>query len=529
MISSALLVLASLLSADDTPVKLPNCGVMAAFSLLHASGSTVALTEVKQRFAAPDDNVASLLEVRRVLDACGRVTRAVKYKDHRLSQVPLPAILHFEPRKWSGTDEAGHYVTVLEIRDNTVVLLDWSKLIPDRIGNLAEIEAAWDGTAIILEDGWNFSQWAMLAGVLAFVAYITLRVRRDSMPRTLSSVIFAGLVILPFGCGRPATAVAPTSSPVTCSQPFVKLGEIRPGKLATVIFGLTVATDTKMPVVIKRVDSSCGCTTVSNDLIGKPLEPGSTHELGINIRPEGDGSGAPVTRILTVETDPPSVPPLTLAVQYTLRIPLVISKAELIAESRPNAIPLVEFQITARRSPDDVTIAIQRDQSSLGPFQIDDIRVETELVDRGLSLSGKLAIDRTTVRLRCAARSEYGEERGSILLTFSDGTSQTVPWRIRLTHPFRPQFPHYFLGSVKPGQPFRQIVRVIKHAEHAVEVKSLIAAPTGVGSKMLNDHEMEITGVAPQAAGRFEGHVEVSFAEPNVPNVRIPFAGVVSP
>ena len=198
-------------------------------------------------------------------------------------------------------------------------------------------------------------------------------------------------------------------------------------------------------------------------------------------------------------------------------------------ECRQYTIPLVEFQITARRSPDDVTIAIQRDRSSFGPFQIDDIRVETELVARGLSESGKLAIDRTTVRLRSTPRAQYGEERGTMLLAFSDGTTQAVPWRIRLVHPLRPRFPHYFLGSVKPGQPFRQVVRLIRAADHSVEVKSVVAMPTGMSSKMLSDHELEITGRAPQAAGRFEGHVEMSFAETHIPMVRVPFAGVVNP
>ena len=528
---SMLLVFASLLSTDDVPVKLPNCGVMAAFSLLHASGAPASLEDVKRQFPDPDHKVASMLEVRRALDACGRPTWAVKYTDHRLSRVPLPAILHFDHHQWSGIDDVGHYVTILELRENSVVLLDWSKLIPDRLGNLTEIEAAWDGTAIILDDGWNVWRWALLLSPLAVAALIglALRVRPVRRTRTLVSVIVAGLAILPFGCGRSAPAVASNSSPVTCSQPFVKLGEIRAGKMATANFALTVATDLKAPVSIRRVQSSCGCTTVTNDLIGKPLKPGSVHKLEVNIRPSGDGSGAPVTQILTVETDPPSVPPLTLAAQYTLRIPLVISKAELIAETQPNAIPLVEFQITARRSPDDVTIAIQRDRSSFGPFQIDDIRVETELVDRGLSESGKLAMDRTTVRLRSTPRAQYGEERGTMLLAFSDGTTQAVPWRIRLVHPLRPRFPHYFLGSVKPGQPFRQVVRLIRTADHSVEVKSVVAMPTGMSSKMLSDHELEITGHAPQSPGRFEGHVEVSFAETHIPTVRVPFAGVVTP
>ena len=526
-----LLVFGSLLSTNDVPVKLPNCGVMAAFSLLHASGSPASLEDVKRQFSAPNEKVASMLEVRRAIDAFGRPTRAVKYASHRLSQVPLPAIFHFEHNKWSGTDDVGHYVTILELRENSVVLLDWSKLSPNRLGNLAEIEAAWDGAAIILDEGWNMGRWAMWLSPLAVavLVYLTWRVRRVRPTHTLVSLLVAGSAVLSLGCGRSATAVTTTSSPITCSQPFVKLGEIRAGNMATVNFALTVAADQKAPVIIRQVKSTCGCTTVTNDLIGKPLEPGSVHKLEIKIRPSGDGSGAPVTRIITVETDPPSVPPLTLAAQYSLRVPLVISKAELIADTQPNQIPFVEFQITARRSPDDVTIAIQRDRSSLDPFQIDDIRVETELVDRGVAESGKLAIDRTTVRLRSTARSAYGEERGTILLSFSDGTTQAVPWRIRLRHPLRAQFPHYFLGSVKPGQPFRQVVRLLRSTDKSVDVKSVMANLAGTSSKMLSDHELEITGHAPQTAGRFEGHVELSFAETDIPTVRVPFAGVVAP
>ena len=315
--------------------------------------------------------------------------------------------------------------------------------------------------------------------------------------------------------------------PITCETPLVNLGHVDGSQLLETSFELVVSA--KHPVTIKSITKACGCTTVAEDLIGRALAPESKHTLRVTVRPDGDEGEGPIVRVITLMTDASTSTPVTVAVQYQRRSRPRISVSEVLVETTPQRLASVTIHVTHRRNVSDSPIRVVSDSINSKDFSLIDLKFKSEVVDRGPAPSaGKLAIDRTEIRLMQRELHDFGDHRGVMQIGFADKSVQTISTRISVPHPFRPLVPHMFLGQQKPGQTILNKVRIRRSSDFNAQVREIKSTIATIHGKINSDDEIEISGSAPETGGRWKGELRVHFDDPSVQAVEIPISGIVS-
>lgn len=77
------------------------------------------------------------------------------------------------------------------------------------------------------------------------------------------------------------TSASPSIAAALIFEPAsMQLGEVEWGAAVKHSLVLSLSSQNKEPVVISRVESSCGCTVIQEELVGRTLWPGESVELG---------------------------------------------------------------------------------------------------------------------------------------------------------------------------------------------------------------------------------------------------------
>ena len=528
------LALAGLVSVQDPndaidAMVVPNCAVTAVFTIVRLEGIQTPLSDVASRFPERESETYSIAVVRKVLHSFGIKTAAIHVSPKDLKHVNSPAILYFAPGRWPRTENTGHFVALIRQDAETATVADWNRFSPESQLPRVALEQAWSGTVIILDrhQPSSLPQLFAVAAIAVFAWGCWLGADGKCVrPVILILVVlwcFAG-----FGCTHSVSVPTPNQNPpITCETPLVNLGHVDGSQLLETSFELVVSA--KHPVTIKSITKACGCTTVAEDLIGRALAPESKHTLRVTVRPDGDEGQGPIVRVITLMTDSSTSTPVTVAVQYQRRSRPRISVSEVLVETTPQRLASVTIHVTHRRNVSDSPIRVVSDSINSKDFSLIDLKFKTEVVDRGPTPSaGKLAIDRTEIRLMQRELRNFGDHRGVMQIGFADKSVQTISTRISVPHPFRPLVPHMFLGQQKPGQTILNKVRIRRSSNFNAQVREIESTIATIHGKLNSDDEIEISGSAPETGGRWKGELRVHFDDPSVQAVEIPFSGIVS-
>lgn len=508
----------------------PGCGELAVYSLLRATGSTVSLSEVSRElrsYSGFDRDAASIQELRQSLLTFGCPTDAVRFRPSDLRRVPSPSILYFREGRWDARFSTGHFVLFLGMHESgRVELADWSQ-IDLGVRVLADAEQTiqrWDGEAIILHKTNSSATSAVGLTVLALIAFVAfVRERSRATRENALRLAFVGWPIL-FSSGCDSTKpVQATPSPVLhFDQPVRDLGNTKE-RSALVRFPFRVG---EQPLTITGTGKTCQCLVPDQTVLNQRLEPGSQHEFSVQIDLAGV-PGAPVVRTISVITEPVSPVPIVLAIRFRPIGQPVLSTKDLLISSKPEQPAQGEISLIHHRGAADTPISVVREQCRLEGFRITDVKRATDVVKSKIpGQMTEVTIDTTRIGLVGMATLSYGEHRQWQELVLSDGTRQRFQTIVRVSHPFTMLSPRAFVGSVKPGATWKTRLPV-RHDRSLCEFVASRSERSDVRVEYADDVVM-LTGVAPGTAGRFTGSVTLSFRPKTIPEIQIPFSGLVT-
>ncbi len=516
-------------AADMEGTAIPGCGETAAFSLLRLQGTDVVLSKVSESFRQRNPRFefrrVSIRELRDVVEGFGVRTTAVRWPANRLEQLPTPSILYFRPKRWAvnPSSDTGHFITVSGIEEGQVSAFDWAPIStnPELRLPLEVVRSAWDGDAIILEGKGNAADWiwpCLIAGVV--VVLLSVIWRRSARDATVALLVVG--TCLNCGCSRTAPSPVVTEPLLVFADAAKSLGLVSGDRPIEVRFAFQVRK--QGPVTIREVSKSCGCTTINSELVGRSLEAGSSHELVLQLNPNGTAARAEVSTV-TLKTEPASAAPIILALSYRCRSAPRVSVSEVFIESNLQQPSKTEFEITYHRAPGDLKAELKLAESDFGEFQTEKVVSKTEDFHVHDDVNQKLLIDMTTVQLRSNRTYDYGVHRSQMTLAFEGHPKQTLPVVVRVLHPFRPQFSRVFCGPLKVGQTWTKDIPIQRGAED-LKVQSIDCEPAWIHSK-LSGRKLAVSVLAPEKTGRFEGRITVRFEGDNPPAVTIPISGTV--
>lgn len=512
--------------------RLPGCAEMACYSLLQLSGTDVQLTEVTERFRqrVPDfnPNRISIHQLRNITSSFGVETDAIRVSPQKLSDLPLPCIIYFRPRRWrhDESEMTGHFLTVAHVNEETVRAFDWDSVTPDPVLTLPMdfIKDRWDGEVIILRR-YSIVNRALLVVILIFTTVAAARrLRKKQFASPLVSLLLYGAIVFSStaGCGQQNIAGTTESMPIRFTAPTVNLGVVRgPGRLE-VKFPFTVWDNG--PAQIVQVSKSCNCTAINEDLIDQELEPGSSHEFIVGLIPTGTPARSEV-RTIQVVTDPPANPPIHIAIIYRLLGQPVISVEELTANGDIGQVIEADFEITYHRAKSDRPITLLNSKCDWGDFTPVDIKHVTEEFELQSDALGKIVTDRTKIHLRHNPSPVCGDFRSLLTLRFDDQSSKDLAAVVRIEHPFRLLVKRGYCGRCAAGE--RWAISIPYRWDRKGGTVDRIECSVPDSSAELTPTAILMTGMAPKTAGRFEGDLKISFRETALPPLTVPMSGLV--
>ncbi len=519
---------------------LPSCGIMSAFGMLRMLSRDIVLSDVEHEFrkCSPDPLLSevSIREMRVTLSAFAMKTDAIRYSTPRQAQIPCPAVLFFQKGRWT-TEGKGHFLLLAELNNEHAHIVDWWSGGPiDRIVPRDDLLSRWGGEAIVVQGSWPAASYSRSAiwiwvGILALVAFVILQHRvlhhSPSIPGNwMRSVPPAGLMaisLLSFsGCGTSAVPSNNVEPMLRFTQPVANLGNVD-GPRVDHAFEFTVW-ETE-PVTITKVESSCGCTTVGDELIGQELAPGSHHTLTVTVRV--DAGGVKEARLITVRTKPATPTPIIVVMEYKSRETPLPTPSQIQLLVHPGAIATTELRLVHRRAEKDSQILVDRSKSEGNLFTLDKLSIVTEkVIDPGSNK--EITEDTTTLVLKMKSALGYGTHEGQFVVSFRDGSSKTVPTFVLIPLPLRPKLKRIFAGKLAAGESWKSTIRCDTTGPHTVPVAAVRCTDENVHASLSKDDwSLHVEGVAPEKSGRFSGEITIEFSNETIPNLVIPYAGVV--
>ena len=529
--------LTSTIDESDRATPIPGCGVASTYSLLRCRGLDVTLQQVTECFRAAnptfESSAVSIADVRCALDSFGVQTRAERIQSSALTSLPTPCILFIRPGRWPRSPSGvriGHFVTLVRFVEDRAVLLDWSGTSVEAAIHLptAELAKHWDGEVILTQEPWlaraalaiGFTLVACQLAFWRFTKSRTIQAAARSEPSVTALVVIA---LCCTGCGSAPPPAKVTTPTLVFDEPLWRAGRVPSGRMIERKFRFRVWD--RNPIKISQVITSCGCTNVSQDIVGKELPPGSEHELSVIVRP--DTEGRTETQMIKILTDPASAVPLAVGVQYQRQDSPRLSVSRVISRALPGSIPEAQLIVTYRRGPTDSQVPVDRSKCASTHFDVVDVIESSEVVLLNPTSQDKVAVDSTTVKLRGRQPWSYGRHPGTLQLAFGDGSIQTLPTEIQIPHPCQPQLPRVFCGVLEPGQSWTVSIPYVRDSSVAFEVASIRPSDETVQAKILPDR-FEVSGRAPQTPGRFASELIVTFHPESIPPLKLPVTGVVS-
>jgi len=342
----------------------------------------------------------------------------------------------------------------------------------------------------------------------------------------LARVSLAVNVIVWSGCVKKDS---PVSEVLHILRPHVDLGVFRvgiDGERPTHTFAFTVRGTS--PVRIKSIETDCGaCSSPARELIGKELEPGSTHMLTLQM--DVDHRAGPCRQMALITTDPPSRTPLVVSLAAFIVQPPVVSPSPLVVDSVFGELPECVVDIYRLRDASSRPLRLNEEASEFPSFVL--VERSSDSGERPLLRSAERSPvqDRLTMRFKAATRLPIGEHRLEFRFAWRDDAAPSVlAVLVRVHHPVRPQVERVFFGQLRPAE--QRAVRLwLQHtSQERPNVRTVMSDLDFVHSS-INEvgDELVLKVRAPTGAGRFAGTVTISFENGSIPPLNLPVSGVV--
>lgn len=510
-----------------------NCGTAAAWSMLTALNVEVTPDAVQERVDtfSKTDEFTTLLELRRIINCFGVELESRRFRPSDLALLPSPAVLLLKDQ--NRADTTGHFVTLLRHDLNTVVIADWKRGVGIYVVRVPcdIIVRDWTGVALIANSDSTHPQTAWLVLMALVTVGIVSRtlwkhgIRPPSMDQTgpkFGGILVAATVCLSVLCGCSQT---PQSTPkvfLRFENPSLQLGRQEVGQRLSCRFPFRVEYGGK--VRIKSLTSSCGCTNVTNDIVGRELSAGQAAEIVLEYTVPGiPGAQSAFARL---ETEPASPFPIVIAIHCEPKLAPVSSVKTLQIEGRVFQPVSGKLVFTHRRGIREPALQLDRRQSQLSDFVFDKIESDSEKVITNTVTGEREIVDRTTIWLKSLNGYSFGEHQGILRIAWSDSSTTEIPWVVRIPYPFEFSSRHLFVGVVRPGSNWEKRLR-LRQGSSVDRVAKFDVVGVDARMESIGMDEVILRGTAPQKSGRFAGEVVVQFEDSKITPFRVPLTGIV--
>lgn len=285
-------------------------------------------------------------------------------------------------------------------------------------------------------------------------------------------------------------------------------------------------------VTITKLMSPCErCFRFDQGIVGKELDPGSTHFLLAWVVPYP--KTAEVSYQGLVETSPPFSKPKVVEVKcrgivYPDVFPQQI-RLEVVLGEKPEA----QLRIAYLRAKSEPALGMKEEVCRLSDFAVTKKDFRTRVDASGAKLLFPTVTDEITLSLRSERDYSLGvhESKWSLKWTGLEPEVE-VPVRVEVVHPVRPKVDAVFCGLLQAGEMWRGDVPLLRRDKAKLLLKAVNGSQPFIRGQIAGRDEdrLEIavhvpTGSAPM---RYEESLELVFEDTRYPPLRVPVSFVVA-
>jgi hypothetical protein len=316
----------------------------------------------------------------------------------------------------------------------------------------------------------------------------------------------------------------PPQPAVVFEQPSVQRGRIRGGREYQQEFCFRVWD--RGPITIDKVETCCGTSLASEELLGKPMQPGTKNCFTMRFRSREElGTRSLLAK---VQTTPPSPAPLIIAIHYeTLATPRPLVQ-QLVAEAWSTESAEAVLETVHWRKPTEATVNLIREKFESAHFELRDVKRSSEIAISDAYTGEKAVKDTTRIVLQAKHTFPPGQHWGNVVLRWDDGTEFSVPTILRIRTPISPANERLFTGFLTPGQEWKFSLPLRFQMETATEIASIHSSNPYIKATLgVDRRSIDVRVTAPNAVGRFEGEIVLRFRPESFPDCTIPVSGLV--
>ena len=279
-------------------------------------------------------------------------------------------------------------------------------------------------------------------------------------------------------------------------------------------------------LVIENVTSTCGCTVGQPE--PKELPPGGVGHVRVSFK-SGAFSG-PVRKSLTVQSNDPTLPRLTLGIKANVRTlftlePKVVDLGDV--ERGKTAIKEVIIKPVTQEP-----FALRQVTTTHQQLRAEPLPME-QSADGALHLRLSLDASQNYSAFTYAARLYFSRTSpGSATPGQSGMLELVIPVKGTVAGPLRVNPDSVFFGSVKAGERFKsQKLRLTSRTGQPVEVRGVDSTFAGLKAAVTPlkrglEYEVELTDSAPPPTGFFQQTLHILTGDSKVP-IEVKLSGVV--
>jgi len=522
----------SVASAAPEMEKLPSCGVMAVYTIAHHYQIDSSLQQVESLLSngTGREEHYSMEHLRLAVRSLGLHARSIRVTSESLDRLHCPSIIFIRPDKFGPDQKVGHFAVLQSVSENNVRLMDLT-LTPEPWNVPREsLFAGWDGECLeISETSFlipSAGLWRTMCAFMACFAAILLW-RSVAKRRPMGKLAMVCLLWGAAGC-QEQVHPGPGSRPlVSFDERTFSAGTVPRGPDAKVRCSFVVG---EQKIVIKSIDSGCGCISPDNQLVGQELLPGTAHSFVVTL--STDGRFAKAGGTLMVLTEPPSPQPLQCHVSaYVDGPPEPVGTLPVQVETTFGEVPVTEIRLAHFRGDDQQPIEWDERRSDLAGLSVmrTDFSSEPNSPTLGaMAGSGNRDLFRWTLRL--PENLPIGSHSFQLKMAWKHDSypPQPIPIKVLVRHTLRTSNDRVFFGVIEQGMPRVVDVNVTNwNAEQmrAMQVDCDSRFITAVLDPQSGTIRVRLSELAP--SGRLQANVHVR-QDQQSPELILPVTAVIS-
>ncbi len=283
------------------------------------------------------------------------------------------------------------------------------------------------------------------------------------------------------------------------------------------------------PVTITKVITPCQiCLSFDQAIVGKQLDPGSTHMLLGQLKPYSKTAKIPYQAL--VETSPPFAKPKIIEVTCRGIVHPVPFPLEVRLELGIGDKPQTRLLISYLRTKLEPKLTMKKAACHFPGFTI----VKSEFKSGKRSTDANLLFPPVAdeIELVLQADKDYplGVHESKWLLKWEgDEPDVELPVTIGVVHPVRPKLSEVFCGILQPAQEWKGEVPLSRREGVNSTLKAVKASQPYIQAQVAGKagDRLEISLKAPVMPKRYQEHVEFVFDDSRYPPLRIPVVFLV--